>query len=84
MRWLGLDLHLGVHFPLDTSTVSVLGEDRGSPPSSGGTPCRRPNQFGDLSTYLSLATRLHRLRTSEVGERNLMGFVADTLPYPAG
>ncbi len=26
MRWLGLDLHLGVHFPLDTSTVSVLGE----------------------------------------------------------
>jgi probable phosphoglycerate mutase len=31
MRWLGLDLHLGVHFPLDTSTVSVLGEDRGEP-----------------------------------------------------
>ena len=31
MRWLGLDLMLGVHFPLDTSTVSVLGEDRGEP-----------------------------------------------------
>ncbi len=31
MRWLGLDLHLGVHFPLNTSTVSVLGEDRGEP-----------------------------------------------------
>ena len=31
MRWLGLGLHLGVHFPLDTSTVSVLGEDRGEP-----------------------------------------------------
>jgi broad specificity phosphatase PhoE len=29
MRWLGFDLSLGVHFPLDTGTVSVLGEDRG-------------------------------------------------------
>jgi broad specificity phosphatase PhoE len=31
MRWLGFDLSLGVHFPLDTGTVSVLGEDRGEP-----------------------------------------------------
>jgi broad specificity phosphatase PhoE len=31
MRWLGFDLNLGVHFPLDTGTVSVLGEDRGAP-----------------------------------------------------
>jgi probable phosphoglycerate mutase len=31
MRWLGFDLSLGVHFLLDTSTVSVLGEDRGEP-----------------------------------------------------
>jgi broad specificity phosphatase PhoE len=31
MRWLGFDLALGVHFPLDTGTVSVLGEDRGAP-----------------------------------------------------
>jgi len=31
MRWLGFDLKLGVHFPLDTGTVSVLGEDRGAP-----------------------------------------------------
>jgi broad specificity phosphatase PhoE len=31
MRWLGFDLGLGVHFPLDTGTVSVLGEDRGAP-----------------------------------------------------
>jgi broad specificity phosphatase PhoE len=31
MRWLGFDLSLGVHFPLDTGTVSVLGEDRGAP-----------------------------------------------------
>lgn len=29
MRWLGFDLSSGVHFPLDTGTVSVLGEDRG-------------------------------------------------------
>jgi broad specificity phosphatase PhoE len=31
MRWLAFDLKLGVHFPLDTGTVSVLGEDRGAP-----------------------------------------------------
>jgi len=31
MCWLDLDLGLGVHFPLDTSTVSVLGDDRGTP-----------------------------------------------------
>jgi probable phosphoglycerate mutase len=31
MRWLGFDLSLGVHFPLDTVTVSVLGEDRVEP-----------------------------------------------------
>jgi len=31
MRWLGFDLSMGVHFPLDTGTVSVLGEDRGAP-----------------------------------------------------
>jgi broad specificity phosphatase PhoE len=31
MRWLGFDLKLGVQFPLDTGTVSVLGEDRGAP-----------------------------------------------------
>jgi broad specificity phosphatase PhoE len=31
MRWLGFELSLGVHFPLDTGTVSVLGEDRGEP-----------------------------------------------------
>ena len=31
MRWLGFDLSLGVHFPLDTGTVSVLGEDREEP-----------------------------------------------------
>jgi probable phosphoglycerate mutase len=29
--WLGLDLALGVHFPLDTSTVSILGETKGEP-----------------------------------------------------
>lgn len=29
--WLGFDLALGVHFPLDTSTVSVLGEEKGEP-----------------------------------------------------
>jgi broad specificity phosphatase PhoE len=29
MRWLGFDLSLGGHFPLDTSTVSVLGEEKG-------------------------------------------------------
>jgi len=31
MRWLGFDLAVGVHFPLDTSTVSVLGEEKGQP-----------------------------------------------------
>jgi broad specificity phosphatase PhoE len=31
MRWLGLDLSLGVHFRLDTSTISVLGEEKGEP-----------------------------------------------------
>lgn len=31
MRWLGFELSLGVHFPLDTSTVSVLGEEKGQP-----------------------------------------------------
>jgi broad specificity phosphatase PhoE len=31
MRWLGFDLSLGRHFPLDTSTVSVLGEEKGLP-----------------------------------------------------
>ncbi len=31
MRWLGFDLSYGVHFPLDTSTVSVLGEEKGQP-----------------------------------------------------
>jgi broad specificity phosphatase PhoE len=31
MRWLGFDLSLGVHFRLDTSTVSVLGEEKGEP-----------------------------------------------------
>ncbi|HEY5820754.1 MAG TPA: histidine phosphatase family protein [Propionibacteriaceae bacterium] len=31
MCWLGFDLSLGVHFPLDTSTVSVLGEEKGEP-----------------------------------------------------
>jgi broad specificity phosphatase PhoE len=31
MRWLGFDLSLGVQFPLDTGTVSVLGEDKEEP-----------------------------------------------------
>jgi broad specificity phosphatase PhoE len=31
MRWLAFDFKLGVHFPLDTGTVSVLGEDRAEP-----------------------------------------------------
>ena len=29
--WLGFDLALGVHFPLDTSSVSILGETKGEP-----------------------------------------------------
>jgi broad specificity phosphatase PhoE len=31
VRWLGLDLMWGAHFPLDTATVSVLGEEKGVP-----------------------------------------------------
>lgn len=31
LRWLGFDLSLGAHFPLDTSTVSVLGWEKGLP-----------------------------------------------------
>lgn len=31
LRWLDLDLSLGVRFPLDTGTVSVLGEAKGVP-----------------------------------------------------
>ena len=31
MRWLELELALGVQFPLDTSTVSVLGEEKNRP-----------------------------------------------------
>ncbi|MGA8850880.1 MAG: histidine phosphatase family protein [Aeromicrobium sp.] len=30
-RWLGLDVVVGRHLGLDTSTVSVLGDDRGTP-----------------------------------------------------
>ena len=29
--WLGFDVRLGVQFPLDTSTVSILGEEKGQP-----------------------------------------------------
>ena len=31
MRWLSFDLTYGLHFPLDTSTISVLGEEKGQP-----------------------------------------------------
>jgi probable phosphoglycerate mutase len=31
MRWLGFPVELGVHFPLDTSTISVLGHEKGQP-----------------------------------------------------
>lgn len=31
MRWLDFDVELGVHFPLDTSTISVLGHEKGEP-----------------------------------------------------
>ena len=31
MRWLEFDLARGVQFPLDTSTVSVLGEEKNRP-----------------------------------------------------
>lgn len=30
-RWLGFPIAAGVHFPLDTSTVSILGEAKGEP-----------------------------------------------------
>lgn len=31
VRWLGLDLMWGAHFPLDTATLSILGEEKGVP-----------------------------------------------------
>lgn len=31
MCWLSFDLALGLHFPLETSTVSVLGQEKGEP-----------------------------------------------------
>lgn len=31
LAWLGLDVRLGAHFPLETATVSVLGEEQGTP-----------------------------------------------------
>jgi len=31
MRWLGFPVELGAHFPLDTSTISVLGHEKGQP-----------------------------------------------------
>lgn len=31
VRWIGLDLIWGAHFPLDTATVSVLGQEKGTP-----------------------------------------------------
>jgi broad specificity phosphatase PhoE len=31
VRWMGLDLMWGAHFPLDTGTISVLGEEKGVP-----------------------------------------------------
>ena len=31
VRWMGLDLMWGAHFPLDTATISVLGEEKGVP-----------------------------------------------------
>jgi broad specificity phosphatase PhoE len=31
VRWLELDISAGVHFPLDTGTISILGEDKGYP-----------------------------------------------------
>ena len=31
MRWLGFPIELGIHFPLDTSTISVLGHEKGQP-----------------------------------------------------
>jgi probable phosphoglycerate mutase len=31
LRWLEFDVKLGVHFPMDTSTVSILGWAKGLP-----------------------------------------------------
>lgn len=31
LRWLGLDFPMGIRFPLQTGTVSVLGEEKGQP-----------------------------------------------------
>ena len=31
LRWLEFDVTLGVHFPMDTSTVSILGWEKGLP-----------------------------------------------------
>lgn len=31
VRWLGLDLMWGAHFPLDTGTLSILGTEKGAP-----------------------------------------------------
>ena len=31
LRWLEFDVKLGVHFPMDTSTVSILGWEKGQP-----------------------------------------------------
>ncbi len=31
LRWLEFDVRLGVHFPMDTSTVSILGWEKGQP-----------------------------------------------------
>ena len=31
LRWLRFDVSLGVHFPLDTGTVSILGAEKGQP-----------------------------------------------------
>ena len=31
VRWMGLDLMWGAHFPLDTATISVLGVEKGVP-----------------------------------------------------
>ena len=31
VRWMGLDLMWGAHFPLDTATISILGEEKGVP-----------------------------------------------------
>jgi len=31
LRWLRFDVSLGIHFPLDTGTVSILGAEKGAP-----------------------------------------------------